>query len=103
MNKLNNIFKNIYLYKTNINFDSNVFYIICIGKENNRKNSLNKNSQSKIYNNLKNIIKKRNEQLENVIYLMNITYYNLLTEKDLDKIEKLKEKNITDWLKINKL
>lgn len=34
---------------------------------------------------------------------MNITYYNLLTEKDLDKIEKIKEKNITDWLKINKL
>lgn len=103
MNKLNNIFENIYLYKSNINFDSNEFYIIFIGKENNRKNSSNKNSQSKIHNNLKNIIRKRNEQLENVIYLMNITYYNLLTEKDLDKIEKLKEKNITDWLKINKL
>ena len=108
-------FKKVYMYKPIVNFRSGEFYLVCIGKKNVPEKIINdlslKNPKFEkvtnasfllqLYNFSKRIIDKRNLQLERILYLMD--NYNLLTEKEFDLINKIKEKRINNWIKTNKL
>ena len=108
-------FKKVYMYKPIVNFRSGEFYLVCIDKKKvpekiikdlSLKNPkfekvTNTSFLLQLYNFSKRIIDKRNLQLERILYLMD--NYNLLTEKEFDLIEKIKEKRINNWMKANKL
>jgi hypothetical protein len=108
-------FKKIYFYKPMLNFRSGEFYIICLNKKKVPdkiiKELCKKSFKPKKVNDLgfilqlyefsKQIIEKRNKQLDRILYLMD--NYEKITDKDYLLIDIIREKRIKEWIKKYKL
>ena len=108
-------FKKIYIYKPMLNFRSGEYYLVCLNKkkipEKVIKELCKKTFKPKkvtalgfllqFYEFTKQIIEKRNTQLERLLYLMN--NYELISDDEFKLINKIREKRIKEWIKKYKL
>ena len=104
-------FKKVYIYKPIVNFRSEEFYIVCIGKKKVPEKLIKELSKKsfkyenvsdlsfllQLYKYTKLIIDKRDLQLKRLIYL--IDNYNLLTKDEFKLIKQIKEKRFKEWIK----
>jgi hypothetical protein len=104
-------FKKVYIYKPIVNFRSEEFYIICIGKKEVPEKLIKKLSKKTIeypnvsdlsfllqlYDYTKLIIDKRQTQLERLVYLMD--NYVLITKSEFKLMEQIKRKRFKEWIK----
>ena len=108
-------FDKTYFFKPVVNFRSGEFYLVCLGKKKVPEKVIRELSAEnpkyekvddvafllQLYNFSKRIIEKRTKQLERLIYLMD--NYDLLTKKEFHLINKIRQKRIKHWMKVNKL
>ena len=104
-------FKKVYIYKPIVNFRSEEFYIVCIGKKKIPEKLIKKLSKKTIeypnvsdlsfllqlYDYIKLIIDKRQVQLERLVYLMD--NYDLITKSEFKLMGQIKQKRFKEWIK----
>lgn len=104
-------FKKVYIYKPIVNFRSEEFYIVCIGKKEVPDKLIKKLSKKSIeypkvsdlsfllqlYDYTKLIIDKRELQLKRLIYLMD--NYDLISKSEFKLMKQIKEKRFKEWIK----